>query len=227
MSALVLIVEDEPAQAEMLRYNLECEGYRTITAADGEEALLLVEERDPDLVILDWMLPLVSGIEVCRRIRARKGGGGLPIIMVTARGEEADRVHGFDTGADDYMVKPFSPGEMVARVRAVLRRSAPGAGEETIACGGVVVNTGTHRVARDGRPLRLSPTEYRLLCALIERPDHVFSRETLLDRVWGRDADLEMRTVDVHIGRLRKALNAAGERDLIRTVRGAGYAIER
>ena len=226
MKPLVLIVEDEQAQVEMLRYNLESEGYRTIAAADGEEALLRIEEEEPNLVILDWMLPKVSGIEVCRQLRNRERTRQLPILMVTARGEESDRVRGFDTGADDYLVKPFSPIEMMARVRAILRRSNPGLGDELLSYGGVSVDLDRHRVSRDGRAVHLSPTEFRLLCSLMERPGHVYSRDTLLNRVHGRDADIEPRTIDVHIGRLRKALNAGGERDIIRTVRGGGYAID-
>lgn len=225
MKPLVLIVEDEQAQVEMLRYNLESEGYRTIEAADGEEALLRLEEEEPDLVILDWMLPNVSGIEVCRQIRNRGSTRRVPIIMVTARGEEWDRVRGFDTGADDYVVKPFSPIEMMARVRAILRRSSPALGEEALSYGGVTIDRSRHLVTRDGRSVHLSPTEFRLLCTLLERPGHVYSRDTLLNRVHGRDADIDLRTVDVHIGRLRKALNAGGEADLIRTVRGGGYAV--
>ena len=226
MKPLVLIVEDEPAQAEMLRYNLESGGYRTIGVADGEEALLRIEEDHPDLVILDWMLPAVSGLEVCRQIRARQGTRHLPVIMVTARGEEVDRVRGFEIGADDYVVKPFSPGEMVARVGAVLRRSRPGLSEDVLEYGGVIMNLSTHRVTRDGKPVHLGPTEFRLLHTLISRPGHVFSRETLLDRVHGRDADVEIRTVDVQIGRLRKSLNAGSARDIVRTVRGSGYALD-
>ncbi len=223
---MILIVEDEPAQVEMLRYNLESGGYRTVVATDGDEALLRIEEEDPDLVILDWMLPRVSGLEVCRRIRAKDRTRHLPVIMVTARGEEDDRLRGFDIGADDYVVKPFSPGEMLARVRAVLRRTRPGLGEDVLACGDLVMNLSTQRVTRNGQSIHLSPTEFRLLHTLMERPGHVFSRETILDRVKGRDAYLELRTVDVHIRRLRKALNAHNGDDLIRTVRGSGYAID-
>lgn len=226
MKPLVLIVEDEQAQVEMLRYNLESEGYRTIAAADGEEALLRIEEEEPNLIILDWMLPKVSGIEVCRQIRSREATRQVPIIMVTARGEETDRVRGFDTGADDYLVKPFSPIEMMARVRAILRRSSPGHGEEVVSYGGISIDMSRHRVERDGRPVHLSPTEYRLLCVLLERPGHVYSRDTLLNRVHGRDADVEPRTIDVHIGRLRKALNAGGETDIVRTVRSIGYSLD-
>ncbi len=226
MNPLVLIVEDEPAQVEMLRYNLESEGFRTIAAADGEEALLRLEEDEPDLVILDWMLPAVSGIEVCRRIRARDQSRNMPIIMVTARGEEDDRVRGFDIGADDYVVKPFSPAEMMARVRAVLRRTRPELAADQLECGDITMNLSTQRVTRNGRSVHLSPTEFRLLRAFLERPAHVFSRETLLNRVWGRTTDLELRSVDVQIGRLRKALKGSTDKDPIRTVRGGGYAID-
>lgn len=226
MKPLVLIVEDEPAQVEMLRYNLESAGYRTITATDGAEALLRIEEDEPDLIILDWMLPGVSGIEVCRQIRAQEITPMLPIIMVTARGEEDDQVRGFDIGADDYMVKPFSPNEMLARVRALLRRSRPGLDTEVLDYAGIVMNMGTHRVTRNGKSVQLSSTQFRLLRTLMENPGRVFSRETLLNRVWGRTAYLEMRTVDAQIRRLRKALNAAGGDEIIRTVRGNGYAID-
>ena len=226
MKTKILIVEDEPPQVEVLRYNLESEGFHTTLARDGEEALLLAAETEPDLVLLDWMLPEISGLEVCRRLKARASTRPLPIIMVTARGEEADRVRGLNTGADDYIVKPFSPSELIARVRAVLRRSNPATGEARLSHAGVVVDRDTHRVTRDGRPVHLGPTEFRLLTALLQRPGRVLSREQLLDQVWGRDVYVEQRTVDVHIGRVRKALNAGGERDVIRTVRGAGYAID-
>lgn len=226
MNPLVLIVEDEPAQVEMLRYNLEAEGYRTISAGDGEEALLRLEDDEPDLVILDWMLPAVSGIEVCRRIRAKDSSRNLPVIMVTARGEEDDTVRGFYIGADDYVVKPFSPAEMMARVRAVLRRIRPELAADHLESGDIAMNLSTQRVTRNGRTVHLSPTEFRLLRAFLERPRHVFSRETLLNRVWGRTADLELRSVDVQIGRLRKALKGDSDKDPIRTVRGGGYAID-
>ena len=226
MSALILLAEDEPPQAEMLRYNLEKEGYRIIIAGDGDTALLLLEEETPDLVILDWMLPEVSGVEICRRIRARKETRKTPVIMLTARGEERDRVLGLESGADDYVVKPYSPGEMVARVRAVLRRATPGLGKDELIYGGVSMNLSTHKVSRNGNPVQLGPTEFKLLRIFMERPEHVFSRENLLDKVWGREIYVESRTVDVHIRRLRKTLNAGGEEDIIRTVRGAGYAID-
>lgn len=226
LKPLVLIVEDEPPQAELLRYNLERDGFRTALAGDGEEALLLAEEEAPDLVILDWMLPLLSGIEVCRRLRRKNSNAQLPIIMLTARGVESDRIRGLDSGADDYLVKPFSPNELLARVRAVLRRTDAAKGEGVIEYGGVSMDTGSHKVMRGDTSIHLGPTEYRLLRVLLERPGHVFSREQLLDRAWGRDIYLESRTVDVHIRRLRQALNKGGAPDIIRTVRGFGYAID-
>ncbi len=226
MEPLILVVEDEAPQAEMLRYNLEKEGFRTAHATDGEEALLLVKEETPDLVLLDWMLPELSGIDVCNTLRRAKATRAVPIIMLTARGEEADRIRGLETGADDYLVKPFSPKEMIARIHAVLRRTRPDAAADVLEYGGVIMDLTTHKVNRGGRPVHLGPTEYRLLQALIERPGRVFSREQLLDMVWGRDIHVEQRTVDVHIRRLRKVLNAGGEPDLIRTVRGTGYAID-
>ncbi len=226
MKPHILIVEDEPAQVEMLRYNLESEGYRVSVAMDGKEALLRVTEEVPDLVVLDWMLPEVSGIEICRRLRERPDTRMLPIILLTARGEEGDRVRGLDSGADDYVVKPFSPDEMIARVRAVLRRSRPGLSGEKLEHGGITVDLETYRVTRNEHPVTLGPTEFRMLRVLMERPGRVLSREQLLDQVWGRDIYVEPRTVDVHVGRLRKALNAAGKEDAIRTVRGAGYAME-
>ncbi|MEX2450982.1 MAG: phosphate regulon transcriptional regulator PhoB [Rhodospirillales bacterium] len=226
MKPLVLIVEDDPALVELLRYNLEKEGYDTAVAADGEVALTLVQEEEPVLIILDWMLPKLSGIEACRRLRQRPNTAKLPIIMLTARGEEDDRIRGLESGADDYIVKPFSPSELIARVRAVLRRSRPELTEEVLSYEGIVMDLATHRVMRNKRPLHLAPTEYRLLRVLLERPGRVFSREQLLDQAWGRDVYVEQRTVDVHVRRLRKVLNAAGEPDIIRTVRGAGYALD-
>ena len=222
----VLIVEDEEAQAEMLRYNFDREGFDVVVAADGDEAILAVDEQQPDLVLLDWMLPRSSGITVCRRLRGRPQTRALPIIMLTARGEEGDRVRGFESGADDYVVKPFSPGELVARVRALLRRSRPMLAEERLVCGEIVMDLATYRVTRSGKNVHLGPTEFRLLRLLLERPDRVFTREQLLDKVWGRDIHVEPRTVDVHIRRLRKALGAHGDNDVIRTVRGAGYALD-
>ena len=223
---LILLVEDEQPLVEVIRYNLEREGYRTAVATDGEEALLLMEEEPPDLVILDWMLPKLSGIEVCRQIRQQKHSRRLPVIMLTARGEESDRVRGLDAGADDYVTKPFSPKELNARVRAILRRTRPADTDERLNYGDIVMDLAAHRVAREGRPVRLGPTEFRLLKVLMEHPGRVFSRERLLDAVWGRDVYVEPRTVDVHILRLRKALNAGGRADVIRTVRGVGYALD-
>ncbi len=226
MDPLILIVEDEPPQAEMLRYNLESKGFRTVVATGGEEGLLLVEEEDPDLVILDWMLPDLSGIEVCRRLKTKPRTKTLPVIMLTARGEEGDRVRGLDSGADDYVVKPFSPGEMVARVRAVLRRSHPALADQLLQYADLTVDLAQHKVLRGGKSIHLGPTEFRLLRTLMESPGRVFSREQLLDKAWGRDIFVETRTVDVHIRRLRKALNIEGAQDLIRTVRAVGYAID-
>ncbi|MCW5699526.1 MAG: phosphate regulon transcriptional regulator PhoB [Rhodospirillales bacterium] len=222
----ILIVEDEEPQAEVLRYNFSREGFDAVVARDGEEALLMVDEQQPDLVLLDWMLPGASGLSVCQRLRARRETRNLPIIIVTARDEEADRVRGLEFGADDYVTKPFSPSELVARVRAVLRRSRPALSEERLTYGDVTMNLAAHRVTRNGHAIRLGPTEYRLLQLFMERPDRVFSREQLLDKVWGRDIHVELRTVDVHIRRLRKALNEFEGPDIIRTVRGAGYALD-
>ena len=226
MKPLVLIVEDEAPLVEVLRYNFQSAGFDTLTTMDGEEALIMVDEESPDLIVLDWMLPGLSGIEVCRMIRERRKTRATPIIMLTARGEEGDRIRGLDAGADDYVVKPFSPNELVARARAVIRRTRPALAEEVLNYGGVEMDLAAHKVRREGRSIHLGPTEYRLLRVLLERPTRVFSREQLLDAVWGRDVYVEERTVDVHIRRLRKALNRAGEADLIRTVRGGGYAID-
>jgi two-component system phosphate regulon response regulator PhoB len=195
-------------------------------AADGEEALLLVDEKLPDLIVLDWMLPKVSGIEVCRRLRQRPETRNAPIIMLTARGEETDRIRGLDTGADDYVIKPFSMTELAARIRAVLRRLRPGLAEDRVRCGDIVVDRVAHRVRRAGGEIHLGPTEFRLLDYLMQHPGRVFSREQLLDAVWGSDVYVEARTVDVHIGRLRKALNAQDASDPIRTVRSAGYSLD-
>ncbi len=226
MTSQILIVEDEPALVAMLRYNLEKEGYQVEEAADGEEGLLKVEEATPDLILLDWMLPRLSGIEVCRRIRRRPETRDVPVILLTARGEEADRVRGLDTGADDYVTKPFSPSELMARIRALLRRAKPSSAHETLSCGDLVMDLAAHKVWRDGRALKLGPTEFRLLRYFLEHAGRVLSREHLLDAVWGRDIYVEERTVDVHIRRLRKALNIDGEPDPIRTVRSAGYSLE-
>ncbi len=226
MTPYVLVVEDEDALATLLQYNLEKEGYAVSVAGDGEEALLLVDERQPDLVVLDWMLPKVSGIEVCRRLRSRPETRNVPIIILTARGEETDRIRGLDTGADDYVVKPFSMIELTARIRAVLRRIRPGLAEDRIRHGDIVIDRVAHRVRRGVREVHLGPTEFRLLDYLMQHPGRVFSREQLLDAVWGSDVYVEARTVDVHIGRLRKALNQDIENDPIRTVRSAGYSLD-
>jgi two-component system, OmpR family, phosphate regulon response regulator PhoB len=222
----ILVIEDEAALVEMLRYNLEKEGFKVSAANDGEEALTAVDEQRPDLLILDWMLPLVSGLEICRQLRRKPDTRDLPIIMLTARGEEADRVRGLEVGADDYVAKPFSPSELIARVRAVLRRARPSTTADLLTYAGVVMDLSSHRVLRDGRAVHLGPTEFRLLRFLMERPGRVYSREQLLDAVWGREIYVEARTVDVHIRRLRKALNGPADTDIIRTVRSAGYALD-
>jgi len=227
MKPLVLIVEDEAALVTLLRYNLEREGFRVSEASDGEEAMVLVEEEVPDIVLLDWMLPLTSGIEVCRRLRRLPETRDVPIIMLTARGEEGDKVRGLDAGADDYITKPFSPAELIARMRAVLRRAQPGLSSELLEYDDLVMDLAAHRLRRGARDIHLGPTEFRLLRHLMQHPGRVFSREQLLDSVWGRDVYVEPRTVDVHIRRLRKALNNGDEADLIRTVRSAGYALDR
>jgi two-component system phosphate regulon response regulator PhoB len=226
MKARILIVEDEEALTLLLRYNLEAEGYEVETVARGDEADLRLREAAPDLVILDWMLPGVSGIELCRRLRSRPETRQLPIIMLTARGEESERVRGLATGADDYVVKPFSVPELNARVHALLRRSAPQRVADVLSFGEIEVDREKKRVSRAGRAVDLGPTEYRLLEFLMERPGRVFSREQLLDGVWGSDIYIDERTVDVHVGRLRKALNRGHASDPIRTVRGAGYALD-
>jgi two-component system phosphate regulon response regulator PhoB len=228
MAPKILVVEDEDALATLLQYNLEKEGYRVTLSGDGEEALMLVQEDQPDLVILDWMLPKVSGVEVCRRLRNRNESRNLPIIMLTARGEESDRIRGLDTGADDYVTKPFSMNELTARIRAVLRRIRPGLAEDRVRHGDITIDRVAHRVKRSGKEVHLGPTEFRLLDYLMQHPGRVFSREQLLDAVWGSDVYVEARTVDVHIGRLRKALNRDGgdDSDPIRTVRSAGYSLD-
>ncbi len=225
MTAKVLIVEDEPALSEMLRYNLEAEGFGVTVAETGEAAELALSEERPDLVLLDWMLPGVSGIELTRRMRARPETRGVPILMLTARGEEGDRVRGLATGADDYVVKPFSVPELMARVRAILRRAAPDRVAEVLKWGDIELDRAAHKVTRGSRQVRLGPTEYKLLEFLMEAQGRVLSRSQLLDGVWGRDAFVDERTVDVHIRRLRKALIRGRESDPIRTVRGAGYAL--
>lgn len=221
----VLIVEDEPAQREVLAYNLEAEGFRVVKAENGEEGLLMVDEETPDIIVLDWMLPNVSGIEVCRRLKTRNDTRAIPILMLSARSEEVDKVRGLETGADDYVVKPYSVIELMARVRAQLRRTRPATVGERLEYADIILDAETHRVTRAGDELKLGPTEFRLLSTFMEKPGRVWSREQLLDRVWGRDIYVDTRTVDVHIGRLRKALTRTGGDDPLRTVRGAGYAL--
>ncbi len=222
---VVLLVEDEPAQREVLSYNLEAEGFRVIQAGDGEEALAHVREELPDLIVLDWMMPKLSGLEVCRQLKSRAETRRVPVIMLSARSEEVDRVRGLETGADDYVIKPYSVTELMARVRANLRRSRPSTVGVVLEYNDIRLDSETHRVHRSDKVLKLGPTEFRLLATFMEKPGRVWSREQLLDRVWGRDIYVETRTVDVHIGRLRKALCEHGGDDLLRTVRGAGYAL--
>lgn len=221
----IMIVEDEEPLGMLLKYNLEADGYEVEVIGRGDEAETRLMENVPDLLVLDWMVPAISGIELCRRLRMRPQTERLPIIMLTARGEESDRVRGLSTGADDYLVKPFSTPEFVARVRALLRRTKPQVLSSILSVNDLVLDREQHRVFRNGRPLNLGPTEYRLLEFLMLAPGRVFSREQLLDKVWGETIYIDERTVDVHIGRLRKCLNAGRHRDLIRTVRGAGYAL--
>jgi two-component system phosphate regulon response regulator PhoB len=222
----ILVVEDEAALVELIRYNLEQEGFDVVSAKDGEEALLAAEEHKVDLVLLDWMLPLLSGLEVCRQLRRNPRTKQIPIIMLTARGEETDRVRGLAVGADDYVPKPFSYPELMARIRAVLRRTRPSLVAERLNYAGIEMDLAQHRVIREGQPVRLGPTEFRLLRHFLEHPGRVFSRDQIIDAVWGRDAYVDERTVDVHIRRLRKALIKEGESDPIRTVRSAGYALD-
>ncbi len=224
MKPLILIIEDEAPLVTMLRYNLEQEGFRVAAASDGQEGLLLLAEEKPALVLLDWMLPSVSGLELCRQIRRRGEWRDLPVVMLTARAEETDRVRGLETGADDYVTKPFSSSELIARIRAVLRRSRPSIAADVLTRGDVTMDLARHRVTRNGRAVQLGPIEYRLLLHFMENPGRVFSRDQLLNAVWSRDTYVEERTVDVHIRRLRKALNRDDETDIIRTVRSAGYA---
>ena len=226
MGPLILIVEDEPPLVEMLKYNFESAGFRTSVATDGQEALFQAEELTPDLILLDWMLPEYSGIEICRKLRDRDATKSVPIIMLTARSEEDDRILGLNSGADDYVVKPFSPKELVARVQATLRRSQPGFAEDKLVYADLTMDLDAHKVFRSEMPIHLGPTEYRLLQVFMQRPTRVFSREQLLDRVWGRDIYVEERTVDVHIRRLRKALNENDRPDIIRTIRGGGYSLD-
>jgi two-component system, OmpR family, phosphate regulon response regulator PhoB len=225
MKPYVLIAEDEKAVSELLLYNLRKEDFEVSVAGDGEETLIMIDERAPDLLLLDWMLPKVSGIEICRRVRSGGSNPNLPIIMLTARGEETDRIRGLDMGADDYVTKPFSTTELMARVRAVLRRIRPGLKDDRIRVGDIEIDRVAHRVTRGNEDIHLGPTEFRLLDYFMQHPGRVFSREQLLDTVWGSDVYVEARTVDVHVGRLRKALRQAGGEDPIRTVRSAGYAL--
>lgn len=225
MKPFIVIAEDEQSVSELLRYNLEAEGYETAIANDGDEAMLLIDERIPDLMLLDWMLPKISGIEICRRVRTRQETANLPIIMLTARTEEADRIRGLETGADDYVTKPFSTNELMARVKAVLRRIRPALMDDRIEVGDIQIDRSTHSVMRGGKDIHLGPTEFRLLEYFAQHPGRVFSREQLLDGVWGSDVYVEARTVDVHIGRLRKALMSQGGNNPIRTVRSAGYSL--
>jgi two-component system phosphate regulon response regulator PhoB len=222
----LLLVEDDRALADLLMWHFDREGYDIVRTADGDEALILAEERTPDLVILDWMIEGVSGIEVCRRLRRRSSTAHVPIIMLTARGEESDRIRGLETGADDYVTKPFSPRELIARVGAVLRRMRPALAGEQLSYSDIEMDVQAHRVRRSGKPVQLGPTEFRLLRHFMEHPGRVFSRERLLDAVWPHDPDIDARTVDVHIRRLRKAINEGGHPDLIRTVRSAGYSLD-
>ena len=222
----ILLVEDDRSLVELLSFHLRRAEFDVETTADGEDALLLAREAPPDLVILDWMIEGISGLEVCRRLRRRPETANVPIIMLTARGEETDRIRGLETGADDYVTKPFSPRELVARVGAVLRRVRPALAGEDLSFGGIEMDLVAHKVRRDGRSISLGPTEFRLLRHFLEHPRRVFSRERLLDSVWGHDSEIELRTVDVHIRRLRGAINIDGKPDMIRTVRAAGYALD-
>jgi two-component system phosphate regulon response regulator PhoB len=226
MEPKILVVEDEAALVTLLRYNLEKAGFDVCDTGDGGEALTVIRDMKPDLVVLDWMLPTLSGIEVCRQIRRSPEHSSLPVIMLTARGEEGDRIRGLACGADDYVTKPFSPSELIARIHAVLRRSRPTLTKDALTFADLRMDLVSHRVSRHDRPVHLGPTEFRLLHHLLEHPGRVFSRERLLDTVWGSDIYVETRTVDAHIRRLRKALNAGGEPDLIRTVRGVGYSLD-
>jgi two-component system phosphate regulon response regulator PhoB len=222
----ILVVEDEDSLGTLLQYNLEKEGYIVTVCPDGEEALIRIDEKQPDLVVLDWMLPKVSGLEVCRRLRQKPETRNIPIVMLTARGEETDRIRGLDTGADDYVVKPFSMTELCARIRAVLRRIRPGLAEDRVEHGDIAIDRVAHRVRRGGQEIHLGPTEFRLLDYFMQHPGRVFSREQLLNAVWGSDVYVETRTVDVHIGRLRRALGRGSSHDPIRTVRSAGYSLD-
>ena len=222
----LLLVEDDKALAELLIWHFEREDYDVRRTGDGEEALMLADEEDPDLVVLDWMIEGISGLEVCRRLRRKERTANVPIIMLTARGEESDRIRGLETGADDYVTKPFSPRELLARVSAVLRRVRPALAGEQLAYADLEMDVAAHKVKRGGQTVQLGPTEFRLLKQLLEQPGRVFSRERLLETVWSHDAEIDTRTVDVHVRRLRQALNAGSRPDLIRTVRSAGYSLD-
>ncbi|MDT0575169.1 phosphate regulon transcriptional regulator PhoB [Croceicoccus sp. F390] len=222
----LLLVEDDRALADLVRFHFEAQGYRVLSTPDGDEGLLLAREYLPDVVILDWMVEGTSGLEICRQLRSLGPLSHVPIVMLTARGTEDDKVRGLQTGADDYLTKPFSPRELMARVAAILRRVRPALGREELTAADIILDTGRHLASRDGKPLKLGPTEFRLLSHLMEHPGQVFSRGQLLDAVWGQDRDIEMRTVDVHIRRLRKSLAMYGGSDPIRTVRSAGYAFD-
>ncbi|MFL2799013.1 MAG: phosphate regulon transcriptional regulator PhoB [Paracoccaceae bacterium] len=222
----ILVVEDEPNQVELIEFNLNSEGYEVIVAQDGEEALDLAEEENPDLILLDWMLPKVSGIEVCRQLRRSKMTREIPIVMLTARSEESDKIRGLDIGADDYITKPYSIKELLARVRAAMRRPTASVISDQLTVGKIVVDLQKHLVAIDGLQVNLGPTEYRLLVTLMQSPERVFSRNQLLDNVWGISADVDTRTVDVHVARLRKVIEVGANKNIIRTVRGFGYALK-
>lgn len=226
MSIKILVIEDDPSLTELIKYNLEQESYAVKIEMDGEEGLLTAQTELPDLILLDWMLPNLSGIEVCRRLRRGKSTKSIPIIMLTARSEENERIRGLDTGADDYITKPFSPKELVARIKAILRRIRPAFSEETLEYAGIVMDLSYRKIKRDGESIHLGPTEFNILKFFMENPRRVFSREQLLDMVWGNDIYVEARTIDVHIRRLRKALNEAGKPNIIRTVRSAGYSLD-
>ena len=224
MTPLILIIEDEIAQAQILQYNLEAEGFNVKHAANALDGLWLAQEHAPDLIVLDWMLPDMAGIDLCRKVKASPDTRSIPVIMLTARGTEDDKVQGLNVGADDYMVKPYSIRELIARIRGNLRKT--GASDTELSYGGLVLNSSTHRVKRDGANVKLGPTEFKLMQVFLKRPQRVYSRSQLLDLVWGHDIYVDERTVDVHVGRLRKALNAGGKDNLIRTIRGAGYALD-
>ncbi len=226
MKPRILLIEDDISLTELVRYNLDHEGFEVECAADGEEGLLMAQETPPDLVLLDWMLPNLSGIEICRRLRRNTSTANVPVIMLTARADEADRIRGLDTGADDYITKPFSPRELIARIHAILRRIRPALTGQMLRYDDITLDGTSHKVARNGSQVHLGPTEFRLLRHFMENPSRVFSREQLLDAVWGHDVYVELRTVDVHIRRLRKALTVDGTKDVIRTVRAAGYALD-